>query len=201
MIDLCSTETRVVKCSDPNGVCDPNIRPVSERNCELPPDIECGKWIFGQWSQCNISCGEAYRTRSVECQGGNICNTLLKPHDTEFCYSNPPCVESISDNQNDTIIADVIISLNKNIPKRKHARSVLENKTEEESDYFILNDFNSINYFGPNENVSNETIIDENSILFEKEYFIDDDFDTILSNNSIDYEWQVGSFSVVSFFI
>lgn len=193
-------------CSDPNAVCDPNNRPISERKCELPPDIKCGKWIFSQWSQCNRSCGEAIRTRKVECYGGTICNTLLKPHDSEICLNNPPCIEDNSELENDSIIADLIISLNKKTPKRLSVRDILRNKNEDVfNEELDSNDFNSINYsteYVPNESfISNNTEIDENSILFGKEYYIEDDYGSILVNDTMDYEWQVGAFSTVSLYI
>lgn len=52
--DLCSTETRIVKCSDINGICDPTQRPKSERKCKLPSNIECGKWVHSNWSNVII---------------------------------------------------------------------------------------------------------------------------------------------------
>jgi hypothetical protein len=51
---MCSIETREVWCSDINSVCDPNMRPKSERKCQLPFNTTCGKWVASKWSQVII---------------------------------------------------------------------------------------------------------------------------------------------------
>lgn len=51
--DLCSGETRVVRCSDLNAICDPNKRPISEKKCEVPSYLACGTWTASSWSNVN----------------------------------------------------------------------------------------------------------------------------------------------------
>ena len=52
--DLCATETRVVKCSDSNSICDPLKRPVSVKKCDLPTYLQCGKWSAEAWSNVGV---------------------------------------------------------------------------------------------------------------------------------------------------
>ena len=53
------------------------------------------------------------RTRSVQCVGGQICNKLVRPHNTETCISNAvACVPQVADD----LFADVEITLNKSLP-------------------------------------------------------------------------------------
>jgi hypothetical protein len=48
--DLCSVETRVVKCNSIYAICDVFKRPISERKCKLPFNTTCGKWTTTKWS-------------------------------------------------------------------------------------------------------------------------------------------------------
>lgn len=52
--DLCArSDTRIVKCSDINAICDLNKRPISEKKCEPPKGVKCGTWSVEPWS--NVS--------------------------------------------------------------------------------------------------------------------------------------------------
>lgn len=168
MIDPCSVETRVVKCSDINAICDPKMRPISTRKCKLSPNETCGNWVSSDWSECSRSCGNATRYRTVKCINGNICSSIVKPHEIEICSNNSPC------SYQDSIIADLIFSMNK---IKKRTKKNLENQT----DNFDYNyDFNLINYtqnFDYNENLD------------------------VNKSNLLEYEWQIGEFSEVGFII
>ena len=53
-LDICSSETRQVYCNDINSICDVHTRPVSEKKCDLPFEIECGSWKSEAWSEVNF---------------------------------------------------------------------------------------------------------------------------------------------------
>ena len=138
MIDLCSVETRVVKCSDVNAICDVNIRPPSERTCNLPENVKCGKWIVDQWSpvrarftlstisikhiefpssslsfKCSVTCGHGTRSRLVKCHNGTLCSVLTEPHSVEVC-TTVPCPTTTTTTKSTTttkIFDDIFIDL------------------------------------------------------------------------------------------
>ena len=58
------------------------------------------------------------RTRSVQCIGGQICNKLLRPHNTETCFSNVVTCTPQADTSNEPsdIFADIEITLNRTLP-------------------------------------------------------------------------------------
>ena len=49
-MDLCSKESRSVKCSTKNSICESHNKPPSQRNCLLPKGIKCGQWDTSEWS-------------------------------------------------------------------------------------------------------------------------------------------------------
>jgi hypothetical protein len=49
--DLCAKETRLVRCSDLNSICNINQKPISEKSCILPENITCGIWKIESWSE------------------------------------------------------------------------------------------------------------------------------------------------------
>jgi hypothetical protein len=53
-MDICATETRIVKCNDQNFICDLNRKPSSERKCALYSFVKCGTWKYGSWSKVII---------------------------------------------------------------------------------------------------------------------------------------------------
>lgn len=65
-------QTRRVTCINhgkivSNNQCDMDIMPIEEQPCNRH---ECpGRWRFGDWTQCDKSCGGGTKRRLVECTG------------------------------------------------------------------------------------------------------------------------------------
>lgn len=110
------------------------MRPASERKCKLDTNKTCGIWIAGEWSECSGTCGNAARYREVKCANGDMCSSIIKPHEIEICLNNPPCQDE------DLILADLILKMNK--VKKRNRKNV--KKYTENIDHVYL--FNLINY-------------------------------------------------------
>uniref|UniRef100_A0A8C9A1A3 ADAMTS like 2 n=1 Tax=Prolemur simus TaxID=1328070 RepID=A0A8C9A1A3_PROSS len=79
-----SVVTRDIRCSEDEKLCDPNTRPVGEKNCTGPP---CDRqWTVSDWGPCSGSCGQGRTIRHVYCKtsGGRVvpesqCQLETKP--------------------------------------------------------------------------------------------------------------------------
>ncbi|XP_040819291.1 ADAMTS-like protein 2 [Ochotona curzoniae] len=61
-----SVVTRHIRCSEDEKLCDPNTRPVGEKNCTGPP---CDRqWTASDWGPCSGSCGQGRTIRHVYCK-------------------------------------------------------------------------------------------------------------------------------------
>ncbi|XP_058301607.1 ADAMTS-like protein 2 isoform X4 [Hylobates moloch] len=61
-----SVVTRDIRCSEDEKLCDPNTRPVGEKNCSGPP---CDRqWTVSDWGPCSGSCGQGRTIRHVYCK-------------------------------------------------------------------------------------------------------------------------------------
>lgn len=61
-----SVVTRHIRCSEDERLCDPNTRPVGEKNCTGPP---CDRqWTASDWGPCSGSCGQGRTIRHVYCK-------------------------------------------------------------------------------------------------------------------------------------
>ncbi|XP_063643522.1 ADAMTS-like protein 2 isoform X18 [Pan troglodytes] len=61
-----SVVTRDIRCSEDEKLCDPNTRPVGEKNCTGPP---CDRqWTVSDWGPCSGSCGQGRTIRHVYCK-------------------------------------------------------------------------------------------------------------------------------------
>ncbi|XP_077005177.1 LOW QUALITY PROTEIN: ADAMTS-like protein 2 [Tamandua tetradactyla] len=61
-----SVVTRDIRCSEDEKLCDPNTRPVGEKNCTGPP---CDRqWTVSEWGPCSGSCGQGRMIRHVYCK-------------------------------------------------------------------------------------------------------------------------------------
>ncbi|KAF6122913.1 ADAMTS like 2 [Phyllostomus discolor] len=58
--------TRDIRCSEDEKLCDPNTRPVGEKDCMGPP---CDRqWTVSDWGPCSGSCGQGRMIRQVYCK-------------------------------------------------------------------------------------------------------------------------------------
>ncbi|KAM5331324.1 ADAMTS-like protein 2 isoform 2-T2 [Glossophaga mutica] len=79
-----SVVTRDIRCSEDEKLCDPNTRPVGEKECMGPP---CDRqWTVSDWGPCSGSCGQGRMIRHVYCKtsDGRVvpesqCQTETKP--------------------------------------------------------------------------------------------------------------------------
>ncbi|XP_074218700.1 ADAMTS-like protein 2 isoform X4 [Camelus bactrianus] len=79
-----SVVTRDIRCSEDEKLCDPNTRPVGEKDCTGPP---CDRqWTVSDWGPCSGSCGQGRMIRHVYCKtsDGRVvpesqCQTETKP--------------------------------------------------------------------------------------------------------------------------
>ncbi|KAK2491091.1 hypothetical protein MC885_016016 [Smutsia gigantea] len=79
-----SVVTRDIRCSEDERLCDPNTRPVGEKDCTGPP---CDRqWTVSDWGPCSGSCGQGRTIRHVYCKtsDGRVvpesqCQTDAKP--------------------------------------------------------------------------------------------------------------------------
>ncbi|CAL1266787.1 unnamed protein product [Larinioides sclopetarius] len=91
------TQFRLVLCQQlkdsrtvlvPNEMCE-EPKSVLMRACNV--EIPCPDWALGEWSECDRTCGNGSRTRTVECswQGETIdpswCDAAKKPGELESC--------------------------------------------------------------------------------------------------------------------
>ncbi|ESP00494.1 hypothetical protein LOTGIDRAFT_112417, partial [Lottia gigantea] len=91
------------------------------------------KWIAGEWSTCSAQCGKGTRSRSVICEGSDVCNVDIKPLTEEECIEDPcpGTTQSSDENRADEVdltIQDTINSKgdNKNITvEMKNALKIL----------------------------------------------------------------------------
>ncbi|XP_025331462.1 ADAMTS-like protein 2 isoform X2 [Canis lupus baileyi] len=61
-----SVVTRDIRCSEDEKLCDPNTRPVGEKDCTGPP---CDRqWTVSDWGPCSGSCGQGRMIRHVYCK-------------------------------------------------------------------------------------------------------------------------------------
>ncbi|XP_036983721.2 ADAMTS-like protein 2 [Artibeus jamaicensis] len=61
-----SVVTRDIRCSEDEKLCDPNTRPVGEKECTGPP---CDRqWTVSDWGPCSGSCGQGRMIRHVYCK-------------------------------------------------------------------------------------------------------------------------------------
>ncbi|XP_060156191.1 ADAMTS-like protein 2 isoform X5 [Globicephala melas] len=61
-----SVVTRDIRCSEDETLCDPNTRPVGEKDCTGPP---CDRqWTVSDWGPCSGSCGQGRMIRHVYCK-------------------------------------------------------------------------------------------------------------------------------------
>ncbi|XP_032722134.1 ADAMTS-like protein 2 isoform X2 [Lontra canadensis] len=64
-----SVVTRDIRCSEDEKLCDPNTRPVGEKDCTGPP---CDRqWTVSDWGPCSGSCGHGRMIRHVYCKTGD----------------------------------------------------------------------------------------------------------------------------------
>ncbi len=54
----CGEEIRKIQCSDWNGICDLNKRPISQRKCPpLKNGTQCRDWVVKPWQEvCKTTC-------------------------------------------------------------------------------------------------------------------------------------------------
>ncbi|XP_044938633.1 ADAMTS-like protein 2 isoform X2 [Mustela putorius furo] len=79
-----SVVTRDIRCSEDEKLCDPDTRPVGEKDCTGPP---CDRqWTVSDWGPCSGSCGHGRMIRHVYCKTGDgrvvpesQCQTETKP--------------------------------------------------------------------------------------------------------------------------
>ncbi|XP_032163717.1 ADAMTS-like protein 2 isoform X2 [Mustela erminea] len=79
-----SVVTRDIRCSEDEKLCDPDTRPVAEKDCTGPP---CDRqWTVSDWGPCSGSCGHGRMIRHVYCKTGDgrvvpesQCQTETKP--------------------------------------------------------------------------------------------------------------------------
>ncbi|XP_050542210.1 A disintegrin and metalloproteinase with thrombospondin motifs 20-like isoform X1 [Daktulosphaira vitifoliae] len=74
--------------------------PCNNRPCESK-QISINSWNYGEWSKCNVTCGNGYQNRQVKCQNNegvllpaNQCNGLKKPEITQSCRTSVICPKS-----------------------------------------------------------------------------------------------------------
>ncbi|XP_062938647.1 ADAMTS-like protein 2 [Cynocephalus volans] len=64
-----SVVTRDIRCSEDEKLCDPNTRPMREKNCTGPP---CDRqWAVSDWGPCSGSCGQGRTIRQVYCKSSD----------------------------------------------------------------------------------------------------------------------------------
>ncbi|XP_054545177.1 ADAMTS-like protein 2 [Talpa occidentalis] len=64
-----SVVTRDIRCSEDEKLCDPNTRPVGQKDCTGPP---CDRqWTVSDWGPCSGSCGQGRVIRHVYCKASD----------------------------------------------------------------------------------------------------------------------------------
>eukprot|EP00094_Tigriopus_californicus_P004316 TCALIF_04161-PA protein Name:"Similar to Adamts7 A disintegrin and metalloproteinase with thrombospondin motifs 7 (Mus musculus)" AED:0.03 eAED:0.03 QI:0/0.8/0.5/0.83/0.8/0.66/6/23/989 len=86
------SQSRLVMCPIFSHTCDPKIRPLATRDCQLPA---CHFWSVGTWSQCSVSCGWGKKQRTVVCrhfltqeEDENGCSNVPQPDTWKECISS-----------------------------------------------------------------------------------------------------------------
>ncbi|XP_017295744.1 A disintegrin and metalloproteinase with thrombospondin motifs 17 [Kryptolebias marmoratus] len=80
---------RMVRCNDPQGLCDLLSKPTEEEPCEK--HSRCYEWKFGDWSKCSATCGRGLQSRVVQCmhketgRHGDHCPLTLRPPIYRHC--------------------------------------------------------------------------------------------------------------------
>ncbi|KAL7288709.1 hypothetical protein TKK_0017434 [Trichogramma kaykai] len=92
IVQCISVETN--KIAPNQGYCDSKTRPASKIVCN---QHQCPNWITGNWSQCDVKCGDGYQHRQILCQDlrGEImndsdCSEKTRPRHVRKC-SRPAC--------------------------------------------------------------------------------------------------------------
>ncbi len=174
--DVCMrAETRVVKCSDMNAICDLNKRPISEKDCNRPNgDFKCGIWVTSSWSNCTSDCFEGVRFRNVTCSDGEMCSVLTKPNSQEACQ-NENCnqIERGDDLFEDQFDMNVTASYDLEVDPDRNFSST-RNKRSFDEDYQVYN--------------TTEIYDETNQTL------------SIQQTGSVYFKWTIGNFGQVNYF-
>nr|XP_018915649.1 PREDICTED: A disintegrin and metalloproteinase with thrombospondin motifs 9-like isoform X3 [Bemisia tabaci] len=80
----------------PSTACDMSNKPETTAPCNQQPCIKT-TWNFGDWSQCNVSCGGGFQHRQVRCQESMLgfakpdssCSHTVKPAQIQPCNLEP----------------------------------------------------------------------------------------------------------------
>uniref|UniRef100_A0A674EID8 ADAM metallopeptidase with thrombospondin type 1 motif 17 n=1 Tax=Salmo trutta TaxID=8032 RepID=A0A674EID8_SALTR len=81
---------RIVRCTNPQGSCDPLSQPADQEPCE--DRSKCYEWKTGDWSKCSSSCGKGLQSRVVQCmhrvtgRHGNDCPVVFRPPTYRPCH-------------------------------------------------------------------------------------------------------------------
>ncbi|CAL1266760.1 unnamed protein product [Larinioides sclopetarius] len=76
----------------PDEMCEES-KPVFMRACNV--ETACPDWVLGEWSECDRTCGNGNRTRTVECSSDgetldpSLCDAEKKPAEYESCTLGP----------------------------------------------------------------------------------------------------------------
>ncbi|XP_055949212.1 papilin-like isoform X1 [Argiope bruennichi] len=76
----------------PDEMCEED-KPVFMRACNV--ETPCPDWVPGEWSECDRTCGNGNRTRTVECSSegetldSSLCDAEKKPEEFESCSLGP----------------------------------------------------------------------------------------------------------------
>ncbi|XP_034940467.1 A disintegrin and metalloproteinase with thrombospondin motifs 9 isoform X2 [Chelonus insularis] len=89
MVQCTSKETHTAA---PDDYCYAHLRPAKSLPCN---GHACPLWNTGDWSQCDVKCGDGFQHRQVRCQSprGDIlpdteCNTIEKPRHAKKCWKD-----------------------------------------------------------------------------------------------------------------
>ncbi|XP_078076494.1 A disintegrin and metalloproteinase with thrombospondin motifs 12-like [Mustelus asterias] len=70
----------------PSSECNQLLKPRTQMTCKR--DTPCpSNWTVGNWSECSVTCGGGFRTRTVICTKNNkqLCNISKKPNTKSLC--------------------------------------------------------------------------------------------------------------------
>jgi len=100
------TKQRAAQCEDDTGTVFPdehcqNLDKVTTQECG---ETTCPRWVSGEWSECNVTCGRGIRQRPYWCQldGGaiqrrDLCNPTSIPKHREICETRPCAAWSVGE--------------------------------------------------------------------------------------------------------